>query len=182
MVKSSTVLSQYLPLWSFLKFAVLVQCALYFVNQSTMRSRCYSQKSCNNAKAWKLLPAWCAWCAWQVNKSVKYIETIAHKMIIETQQVDGRTFEFGHGAQSLFLLFIWFAKLTQEEDRDQYNKQMTVAFCNRYSNSSLLWQILVLCLFLLTGSHSDLCLQGACSQMWCTTSVKWKVDNVVVRI
>jgi hypothetical protein len=42
-----------------------------------------------------------------LSTSVKYFEeTIAHKMIIETQQIDGRTFEFGHGASSLLLLFI----------------------------------------------------------------------------
>ena len=95
-----------------------------------------------------------------MNKLVKYIEEpIAHKMMIEMQQIDGRTFEFGHGAQSLLLLFIWFAKLTQEEDRDQNNKQMykqkTVAFCNRRRIASSLWQMLVLCLSLLTGAHNN---------------------------
>jgi hypothetical protein len=38
---------------------------------------------------------------------VKYIEeTIAHKLIVETQQINGRTFQFGHGAQSLLPRFI----------------------------------------------------------------------------
>ena len=131
--------------------------------------------------------------------SVKYVEeTIAHKLIVETQQIDGRTFEFGHGAQPLLLQFIWFAKLTQKEDRDQYNKQMykqqtAVAFCITSSNSSSLWHILVLMFVASTywctqqSNHLiafllDLCLQGVCSQMWCTTSIEWKVDNVVVRI
>jgi hypothetical protein len=42
-----------------------------------------------------------------MNKSEIYKEeTIAHEMMIETQQIDGHTFEFGHGAQSFLLWFI----------------------------------------------------------------------------
>jgi len=53
----------------------------------------------------------------------------------------------------------WLVTLTQEEDKDLYNKHMykqkTVAFCKRSSNSSSLWHILVLRLSLLTGAHNN---------------------------
>ncbi len=53
----------------------------------------------------------------------------------------------------------WLVMLTQEEDRDQYYKhiykQRTVAFCNRNSNSSSSWHVLVLCLSLLTGAYNN---------------------------